>query len=175
MNINDKYYIGSTKDIKYRIARHKSRCYNQNYKEYNIKVYKYIRDNCNDWSKVSFQILDVYDDISKKFKREIEQYYIDYFSNNLNMIRAKYDKEKTKEKSNKKKREKYRNDEQYRNNYKKEINEHLKLKYRNDEQYRNNCKKKHNEKVICECGRIVSYGNIGAHRKSKIHQNLLNK
>ena len=89
MNVKDKYYIGSTKNIKYRIYYHKSDCYNSNSDKYNIKVYKYIRENCADWSEVSFQILDVYDDISKDFKKDIEQYYIEYFSNNLNSIPAK--------------------------------------------------------------------------------------
>ena len=139
MNVKDKFYIGSTKDIKYRIARHKSRCYNQNYKEYNIKVYKYIRENCNDWDEVSFQIIDVYDNISIEFKREIEQYYIDYFSNNLNMVRAKFDKQIYYIKSNKKRIEKRR------------------------------------IKVKCECGIISGFTNIARHRKTKIHQKLLNK
>jgi len=39
--------------------------------------------------------------------------------------------------------------------------------------------KKRNEerrvKVQCECGRIVNFGSLGGHRKTKIHQELLNK
>ena len=134
MNIKDKYYIGSTKDIKYRIRRHKSDCYNQNTRSYNFKVYKYIRENCADWSEVSFDILDVYDDISIEFKREIEQYYIDYFSNNLNM----------------------------RSSISKSISEYYQ-------------KNKLNERVQCECGRFVVRRHLKGHRKSKIHQKLLNK
>jgi len=139
MNINDKFYIGSTINIHNRIIRHKSFCYNQNGKEYNFKVYKYIRENCADWSEVSFDILDVYDDINKEFKREIEDYYIKYFSNNLNMRGAKFDKEKSDKKFYKKRNEEKR------------------------------------EKVQCECGRFVSGYNIARHRKTKIHQELLNK
>jgi len=132
MNVKDKFYVGSTVNIKNRISKHKKYCYNQNCcKEYNRKVYKYIRENCADWSEVSFNILDVYDDISKQFRREMEQYYIEYFSNNLNSICANVSKEKISEKNS--------------------------------------------EKVICECGRVVCFGAIGRHRKSKIHQKLLNK
>ena len=142
MNIKDKFYIGSTKDIKYRIQKHKYSCYNQNPNKpadsYNCKVYKYIRDNCDDWSEVSFQILDVYDDISKKFRLEIEDYYIKYFNNNLNMRDAKLDKEK-RAITDKKRREESR------------------------------------KKVLCECGRIVNLGGIWSHKKTKIHQELLNK
>jgi len=128
MNVKDKFYIGSTKDIKHRIRTHKYNCYNQNCKEYNIKVYKYIRDNCANWTEVSFNILDVYDDISSEFKREIEQYYIEYFCNNLNTIGAN--------------------------------SSDIKIK-------------KRREKVQCECGKVVAYGNISSHRKTKFHQKRL--
>ena len=167
MNINDKYYIGSTKDIKLRILNHKSYCYNEHAQQYNFKVYKYIREYCDDWSEVSFDILDVYDVISKEFRREIEQYYIDYFNNNLNMCRAKYDKEK----ADKKFKLKYKNDEEYRN----KVNEKRRLRYKNDEEYRNKVNDKRNINVQCECGRIVYFGSLGKHRKTKIHQKLLNK
>ena len=149
MNVKDKFYVGSTKNIKNRINKHKSNCYNQNVKDYNMKVYKYIRENCADLSEISFSILDVYDDISKEFRKDIEQYYIDYFSNNLNSYSANFSKERKAEK--------------------------VRLRYRNDEEYRNNYKKRKSEKIICECGKVVSFGYIGQHRKSKIHQKLLNK
>ncbi len=129
MNVKDKYYIGSTENIRERITNHKKSCYNIKNKKYNLKVYKYIRENCCDWSEVSFYILDVYDDISDDFKFEMEQYYMDYFSNNLNMIRAKYDKNIY----NEKQRLKRQNDEEYRN----KINEKQRLKLQNDEEYRN--------------------------------------
>ena len=38
-------YIGSTIDFKKRKREHKSNCYNQNSSNYNLKLYKYIRDN----------------------------------------------------------------------------------------------------------------------------------
>ena len=203
MNINDKYYIGSTKDIKYRIARHKSDCYNKNSKQNYYNVYKYIRDNIKDWSEVSFDILDVYDDISDDFKREMEQYYMEYFSNNLNMKRAKYDKNIYNKKRNEKRKNddeyrnkindnrrlKYNNDEEYRNKinekqrlklqndeeYRNKINENRRLKLQNDEEYRNKRNEIRREKVECECGIIVNRYNIKRHRKSKKHKELLNK
>jgi hypothetical protein len=147
MNVKDKYYIGSTEDIRERIIDHKSNCYNINCDKYNRKVYKYIRENCDDWNEISFDILDVYDDISSDFKLEMEQYYMDYFSNNLNMKRAKYDKNI----NNKKRRLKLQNDEEYR-------------KKRNDRK---------REKVECECGIIVNRSNMSTHRKTKKHQQLM--
>lgn len=113
MNVKDKFYIGSTKNIHKRIIQHKSTCYNKKANRHHLNVYKYIREICDDWNKVSFQILDVYDDISNKFRREIEDYYIKYFNNNLNMAVActqfksmyeyvKYYREKNKEYINQK-------------------------------------------------------------------------
>ena len=67
MNVKDKFYIGSTEDIEQRITLHKRACYNIKNNDYNNDVYKYIREYCNDWSEVSFHILDVYDDISDDF------------------------------------------------------------------------------------------------------------
>ena len=39
------FYIGSTYNFKQRCKMHKINCYNQNDKNYNLKVYKYIREN----------------------------------------------------------------------------------------------------------------------------------
>ena len=37
-------YIGSTQDIKRRCQKHKSSCWNENSKEYNLLTYQYIRE-----------------------------------------------------------------------------------------------------------------------------------
>ena len=189
MNVKDKFYIGSTKDIHKRKWEHNYDCYHQNRKHYNYKVYKYIRDNCNDWSEVSFQILDVYDDINKKFRKEIEQYYIDYFSNNLNMIDANFSKEKCaiKERKRNEVRKKKVNCECGRvvsgynigSHRKSKIHQELMIGIIRTKLSKEDYGKKRNEerrkKVQCECGRIVSFGSIGSHRKSKFHQEFLNK
>jgi predicted GIY-YIG superfamily endonuclease len=38
-------YVGSTTDLKQRKWTHKHSCYNENRKDYNMKLYQYIRDN----------------------------------------------------------------------------------------------------------------------------------
>ena len=40
-----EYYIGSSYEFKQRCRAHKSYCNNQNSKQYNLKVYQYIREN----------------------------------------------------------------------------------------------------------------------------------
>ena len=54
---DDMVYIGSTRDIKYRMRKHKARCYNINNNCYNLKVYKYIRDN-GGWDEWKYEIVD---------------------------------------------------------------------------------------------------------------------
>lgn len=178
MNVKDKYYIGSTEDIEQRITKHKESCYYINSTKYNYKVYKYIRENCDDWSEVSFDILDVYDDISKDFKLEMEQYYMDYFSNNLNTKRAKGDKNIYKIRSNERRRLKRKNDEEYRNKliekqrlrlqnqeYVNKRNEDRRNKYNNDEEYRNN----YNEKQRLKRQNDEDYRNkINENRRLKL-------
>ena len=46
-----EFYIGSSFEFKQRCSKHKTRCNNQNDKNYNLKVYKYIRENggWNEW------------------------------------------------------------------------------------------------------------------------------
>ena len=46
-DLPDFLYIGSTKDFSRRKYEHKSNCNNENCREYNIKLYKTIRDNGN--------------------------------------------------------------------------------------------------------------------------------
>jgi hypothetical protein len=91
-------YIGSTNDIENRKQRHKTSCCNENDKNrsYNLKVYKYIRNNggWDNWEMV--KICDVNKDISL---REMEQYYIDFINPSLNsrdaIVDEDYDKNYT--------------------------------------------------------------------------------
>ena len=38
-------YVGSTTNLKQRKSNHKSKCYNENAKQYNYKIYQYIREH----------------------------------------------------------------------------------------------------------------------------------
>jgi hypothetical protein len=64
-----EYYIGSSKDFKARCWEHKSNCNNQNRKQYNYKVYKYIREN-GGWD--CWNMILLYDYPCKN-KNELEQ------------------------------------------------------------------------------------------------------
>jgi len=87
LTINEECYIGSTFNFNHRMNYHKNVCYNENGEKYNIKLYTYIRDH-GGWNTVNIRIIDVYYLVTKKFKIETEQYYIDYFKSSLNQRSA---------------------------------------------------------------------------------------
>ena len=80
----ENVYIGSTKNIKDRIRRHKFNCYNERHLKYNYKVYQYIRDNGN-WENFEFIILEECE--NDKLKR-LEQSYMDVYKPTLNSYNA---------------------------------------------------------------------------------------
>ena len=86
---DDMVYIGSTKDIDDRIRRHKNSCNNPNGRDYNLKIYKYIRDN-GGWDEWTYEIIDEIEvalrDDAKKYEG---QYILKYDAiNKLNDVVA---------------------------------------------------------------------------------------
>ena len=66
-----EFYIGSSFDFKARCRTHKNSCNKQNDKKYNLKVYKYMRENggFNEWT-----IVKLYDYPCKnKYELELEE------------------------------------------------------------------------------------------------------
>ena len=86
-------YIGSTKNLKKRINKHKSNCHNTNdIKKYNLKVYKTIREN-GGWNEFIIEkIEEIYCNKINAFIRETE--LMKLFNSNLNSINAYATKEK---------------------------------------------------------------------------------
>ena len=54
---DDIVYIGSTDDIEARMSKHKYSCNNIKQRDYNRKVYKYIRDN-GGWDEWKYEIVN---------------------------------------------------------------------------------------------------------------------
>jgi hypothetical protein len=80
-------YIGSTADMKHRTDKHKRCCSNENYKGYDYKVYKYIRDN-GGWD--NFEVVEI---CKCDNLLETEQYYIDFLKPSLNSRNAIMDED----------------------------------------------------------------------------------
>jgi len=89
-------YIGSTHDENIREQRHKSSCNNVNNKNYNFKVYEFIRAN-GGYDNWKFEILERYPCDNKTQLRIRERYYYDLFNPELNTNRPYVSEEEMKE------------------------------------------------------------------------------
>ena len=156
-----EYYIGSSYDFKNRCSTHKSNCNNEKSKDYNLKVYQYIRENGN-WNE--WTIVKLYDYPCKN-KNELhleEQIAVKEYKSKLNSrVPARTQKEyciDNKDKILEQRKE-------YRNNNKEKIAQ-------KDKEYRNNNKEKILErlsmKINCDiCNAIVSKGKMARHKRSQ--------
>ena len=82
---NDKIiYIGSSTNLKYRICAHKVFCYNQyknNKYTYNLKLYKYIRDNAINFdTELRFEVIE---EVCKKDLKKVEGKYIRTYKDSI--------------------------------------------------------------------------------------------
>jgi hypothetical protein len=123
-------YVGKTTNFKMRVKDHKRSCYNENRKAYNIKLYKYIREN-GGWNNFNFIEIEKgeYNDKDSAFR---ERYWVENLNANLNSnIPSRTDKELKKE-YYEKNIEKIK---EYRENNKKIIKEKKKEYYEKNKEY----------------------------------------
>jgi len=179
-------YIGSTKNFNNRKIKHKSNCNNENTRQYNFKLYVFIRNN-GGWDNWDFEIIE--ENIQDKVQALVrEKYYIQLFSSSLNCYSPfrteeefkEYHKEQNKEyrEKNEEKFKEYHKKyfKEYREKNKEEIKERdkeyyeqnkEKIKQQHKEYYEQN-KEKINEKITCDiCGSISTRNHIARHKKSK--------
>ena len=152
LSFNEYYYIGSTTDLKRRIIDHKSKCFNENGKEYNKKLYRKIRE-CNiDFDDIVFEEIDCC--FEWENRNELENVYIDLEDEKcLN--------------SQKENQGRYTNPKEYSKEYY-ENNKEYKKEY-----YENN-KEKLKEKKYCEyCKNYTTKSHWSRHIKLKKHLNNL--
>jgi hypothetical protein len=168
-------YVGSTCNFKVRKHQHKTACNNQNGKEYNRHVYKFIRENggWDNWSMILIKkypnVVDTYELHKKERKwlkklkgtlnkqipsRTREQWYND----NDEVIKQYYKKNKEKFK------------QYYETN--KDMIRKQKQQYRKDNIEQIKAYK--NEKIECECGCLISRNHLSRHRTTKKHVELIN-
>jgi hypothetical protein len=180
-NIKD-IYIGSTVDFKSRKLRHKSNCYNEKAKEYNFKLYKFIRDN-GEWENWTMIELYKYPCVNKNELSQEEDRVMMELKSSLNSQRAFRTEEEKKASS-----KKYRDDNretikkyniEYRDDNRETINKQ-KTEYRannretirkRNAEYRAKNKEtismRKKEKIECvNCGCMVVRPYISKHMKS---------
>jgi len=150
---DNNIYVGSTCNIIRRKNAHKNNCFNENNKDYNLYVYKYIRDN-GGWD--CFILVKIHDYACNN-KSDLlieERRAIDMLRPTLNM------------------RQSVRT---YKERY--EINKEKILKQVNEyrEQNKEKISEKRKEKITCECGCIITKRILELHKKTQKHINLMNK
>jgi len=128
------FYIGSTRDFKRRQKKHKSSCYNSNDKSYNIKLYKFIREN-GGFDNFEFKVINQVIFIDDDQKRKVEQIYINLYFPQLNSRRSLATKE-----DHKQNMKEYQKTDLHKN-YQKEYQK----KYRQSDKYKE-YKKKYRER-----------------------------
>ena len=160
-------YVGNTTQFRQRKSQHKKNCNNSNSKDYNIPLYKFIREHSG-WENFSMIEIEKYPCTDGNEARARERYYFDLLNANLNKMRPlrtederkQYDKEYRQKENIKEYNKRYC--KQYREEH---INE-LK-KYREENKDKN--QERRSEKIKCSCGSVISRGYMSDHLKSFKH------
>ena len=155
-------YVGSTTDFKNRKRHHKSTCNTKKYRQYNINVYQFIRNNggWQNWDMIEVEKYNATDKLSQ-YKRE--RYWLEYYNATLNSQIPS----RTGTEYGKKYREENREHiQKYREENREDQKEYFKERYI---QNKDKLKETRSEKITCECGAISSKCNLTRHKKSKKH------
>jgi hypothetical protein len=151
LNIRD-VYIGHTTDFRARKANHKATLKNENNKDYNLYIYKCMRENggWNNWDMIE---VEKYPCNDGNEARERERYWYELNNSTLNT--------KCPNRSIIEYRE--QNIERYRESWK---------KYYNDNKEQINAYRK--TRITCPCGSICNKDKIKRHEQSMKHQLYIN-
>jgi hypothetical protein len=146
LNILD-CYVGSTTEFTKRKWCHKSDCTNINSKKYNLKVYKFIRDN-GDWQNWSMILIEMYPCTNHLESLHRERYWCENLNATLNSLvpsrtKQEYDKDHT----------------EHKKQYDKANME--KIKYRK------------NTVIYCECGCSYTRSHKAHHERSNKHEEYI--
>lgn len=184
LNITD-LYIGHSCNLVQRRYKHKSTCCCEKTKNYNLKVYQFIREN-GGWDNWSVIEIDKCPCLDFEEASKIERYYIEKLNATLNMIipsrtnkeycdtnkeiRNKKNKEWRKINKEKIKEYKRTQNKEWRNNNKEIIQQKLSEYYEKNKDIIN---EKRKEKITCECGSILNKTSLIQHKKSQRHIGLM--
>ena len=171
-------YVGSTIDFTVRKRAHKSKCFNENCKEYNKKLYQNIRENGGEYT---IEIYKMFPCNSDKDLRSEEENVRKYLNANLNTNLAFQSVEEKKEyiknwTINNKEHIKQVKTEWRKNNLEKNSLASKKWIENNKEKQKEMdkiCDKRKAKIITCECGIEITKGCLLRHRKSQKHLNLM--
>ena len=171
----DLCYVGSTANWKERQREHKSKCYNENCKEYNSKKYEIIRAN-GGWENFKMVQVGTREQLTKREAEQIEDEYRIALKANMNM-RKSYTTEEQKQNYHQNYYEANKDkikEQQY--NYREENKDKVKENKQNYyEANKDKIELRKSEKVLCECcDLLMRKDSILKHQKSQRHLNNMN-
>ena len=162
---NENIYIGSTTDFVKRKCNHKIGCNNEKSKEYNLKKNQYIRNNggWNEWKMIEIEKFPCNDGNEARAR---EEYWRCHFNAQLNTLRS-YRTAEQKKTYNKEKND--RNKDKRLEHYEQNRDKLLEQKKAYYEKNKDNILEKNSQQITCECGCILTKGNLTEHRKTQKH------
>lgn len=158
LNITD-CYVGHTTHWINRKYYHKTNCNNPNSKIYNLKIYKFIRDN-GGWSNWDMIEICKYPCNDSKEAHSEERRHYELLNSSLNSVIPYKSKDELLK--------------WFTDNYEKNKEEILSKQKIFYNQNKERLLEKKKIKVKCECGCEVSKSHLARHRKSTKHLNLIN-
>ena len=177
----DMCYVGHTTNFTHRKSSHKRNALNEESPFYNIKVYQTIRDN-GGWENWDMIEIEKYPCNDFNEARARERYWYEILNSELNSRKPHVTQEERKEYNNK-----YNEDYNpiYYENYREKVKAKVKEYADNNKdliQYRNKLYREKNKIEIqqrkstliqCECGLMATSSHFQRHRRTKLHQQLM--
>ena len=162
-------YVGHTTNFRHRKASHKHICSNDEHKDYNIKLYKSIRQNggWNNWTMIEIEKYPCSDSNEAHAR---ERYYYEIFNatNNTNYPNRSVNEWQV---INKDKIKQYieNNKEKFQVLKKKYYQDNKEIYLARAKETREKNKEMLSEKFVCECGGIHTLQHRTTHKKTKKH------
>ena len=156
-------YIGSTCDFKERKRQHKYSCNNENSKNYNLKVYIFMREN-GGWDNFEMIEIKKYECCSKAELHLEERTQMELYGGKLNTIIPSRTTKEWREDN----KEYYK---EWCENNREKIKEQCK-EYRQNN--REKIKERQNQKFKCDCGGKYQYSTKVRHNKTNKHKSYIN-
>jgi len=175
---NENIYIGSTTNFRGRKVKHREKYYDKKAKEYNYKVYQFIREN-GGWDEWEMIAVETYPCESKRQLEIRERFHIETLKSKLNQIiptrTQKEYRDGNKELIKERKKKEYENNKEHikarsLKNYYAKHEENKERKKQHSKENRDKISEKNKEKITCECGCILSRNHITRHRKTDKHK-----
>ena len=183
-------YVGHTTDFKTRKECHKRVCNNSNDKNYNLPLYKFIREN-DGWDNFDMVLIETVSMENSLEARKRERELIEELNAEINYIKKPaVSLEEAKQRKKEWTKENEDHVKEYKHNWQIENRERLseirKQQYQDRrEEILAKCKKYYEENIEerrairnrlcqCSCGDTYTYANKSRHQRTKKHQDYMN-